>query len=308
MTDFFSQFWAWWVAGIVVLSFAWLGYLLRSQSVVKLPKGEQVKVTGHKWDGDLEEYNNPLPRWWMGLFYLTIVFGVGYLVFYPGVWAGTKKWSTVGQYQQESAAKEAAIKPLYDKYIKVDIATLSRDEEARKSGQSLFLTYCMQCHGSDARGAKGFPNLTDGDWLYGGEPDKIVETISQGRGGQMPAFGAAFGEEKVKDVASYVLKLAGRDYDAVRAGRGETTFKQVCVACHQADGKGSQALGAPNLTDKVWLYGGSERTIIETITNGRKNRMPAWQDALGEGKVHLLAAYVYGFSHKPEAGGEVVTK
>ncbi|MGQ5523584.1 cytochrome-c oxidase, cbb3-type subunit III [Chitinimonas sp. PSY-7] len=303
MSDFISQFWSYWVTGIVVLSLIWLTYLLRSQSVVKLPKGQQADVTGHKWDEDLEEYNNPLPMWWMGLFYITIVTAVVYLVLYPGLgsFPGVLKWTKISQYEQESAAKEAAIKPLYDKYLKVDIVALSKDEEAHKSGQSLFLTYCMQCHGSDARGAKGFPNLTDNDWLYGGTPEKIVETINNGRSGQMPAFGAAFGEEKVKDVANYVLKLASRNYDAVRAGRGETTFAQVCVACHQADGKGSQLIGAPNLTDKIWLYGGSERAIIETITNGRKNRMPAWKDALGDGKVHLLAAYVYGLSHHEQA-------
>ncbi|HEY9102894.1 cytochrome-c oxidase, cbb3-type subunit III [Chitinimonas sp.] len=303
MSDFVSDFWGYYIAALVVLSLFWLGYVLWTQSHLKLPKGEKAQVTGHKWDGDLEEYNNPLPRWWMGLFYITIVFAVGYLVLYPGMgaFAGTKGWTSQGQYQEESAAKEAAIKPLYDKYVAIDIPTLSKDEEARKSGQSLFLTYCMQCHGSDARGAKGFPNLTDNDWLYGGSPEKILETINGGRGGQMPAFGAAFGEEKVKDVANYVLKIASKNYDAVRAGRGEETFKQVCVACHQADGKGSQTIGAPNLTDKVWLYGGSEHTIIETITNGRKNRMPAWKEALGDGKVHLLAAYVYGLSHKEGA-------
>lgn len=306
MSDFISQFWGYWVAGIVFLSLLWLTYLLKSQSVVKLPKGQQADVTGHKWDGDLEEYNNPLPFWWMGMFYITIVFAVVYLILYPGItiFPGVKAWSSVGQYQQESAAKEAAIKPLYDKYLKVDIPTLAKNDEAHKSGQSLFLTYCMQCHGSDARGAKGFPNLTDNDWLYGGKPENILETLNNGRAGQMPAFGAAFGEEKVKDVANYVLKLASRNYDAVRAGRGEATFAQVCVACHQADGKGSQAIGAPNLTDKVWLYGGSERSIVETITNGRKNRMPAWKEALGDGKVHLLAAYVYGLSEREQTAAK----
>ncbi|MDN3577016.1 cytochrome-c oxidase, cbb3-type subunit III [Chitinimonas viridis] len=304
MSDFFSEFWGYWVAGIVVLSLVWLTYLLISQSVVKLPKGQQADVTGHKWDGDLEEYNNPLPMWWMGLFYLTIIFAVVYLALYPGLGAyqGSKGWTAVGQYEQESAAKDKDVKPLYDKYLKVDVATLAKDPAAQKSGQSLFLTYCMQCHGSDARGAKGFPNLTDADWLYGGKPEQILETLNAGRAGQMPAFGVAFGEEKVKDVANYVQKLASKKYDAVRAARGQATYQQVCVACHQADGKGSQLIGAPNLTDTVWLYGGSERAITETITNGRKNRMPAWKEALGEGKVHLLAAYVYGLSDKPEAG------
>lgn len=303
MSDFVSDFWGYYISAIVVVSLIWVGYLLWTQSHIKLPKGQQAQVTGHKWDGDLEEYNNPLPAWWMGMFYLTIFFAIGYLVLYPGMGAfpGLKHWSSAGQYQAESAAKEASVKPLYDKYLKIDVATLSKNEEARKSGQSLFLTYCMQCHGSDAHGATGFPNLADNDWLYGGTPEKIVETLNGGRYGQMPAFGAVFGDEKVKDVANYVLKIADHKFDPVRAGRGEETFKQVCVACHQADGKGSQLIGAPNLTDKIWLYGGSERVIIETITNGRKNRMPAWQEALGDGKVHLLAAYVYGLSHNETA-------
>lgn len=307
MSDFVSEFWAYYIAIIVVASIVWLGYVLYTQSHLKVPKGQQVQVTGHVWDGDLEEYNNPLPRWWMMLFYITLAFAAGYLVFYPGIWRGTLGWTKVRQYEQEVAAKNDEIKPMYDKYMKMDIPTLSKDAAAHESGQRLFLTYCMQCHGSDARGAKGFPNLTDDDWLYGGTPDKIVETITGGRGGQMPAFGAAFGEEKIKDVANYVLKINGRkegdgpgDFDAIRASRGEATFKQVCAACHQPDGHGSQTIGAPNLTDKIWLYGGSKATIIETITNGRKNRMPAWKDALGEGKIHLLAAYVYSLSRNPE--------
>jgi cytochrome c oxidase cbb3-type subunit 3 len=269
---------------------------------------------GHVWDGDLEEYNNPLPKWWMMMFYITIIFGVGYLVLYPGLgsFPGIKHWTKVSQYNEEVAKKDAEIKPLYDKFMKVDVPSLSQDADAHKSGQALFLTYCMQCHGSDARGAKGFPNLTDTDWLYGGTPEQIVATINDGRQGVMPAFGAAFGEEKVSDVANYVLKIAGRkegsgpgDFDAVRATRGEATFKQVCAACHQPDGKGSQIIGAPNLTDKVWLYGGSKATVIETITNGRQNRMPAWKDTLGEAKIHVLAAYVYGLSRNPETAEPV---
>ncbi|MFC4159424.1 cytochrome-c oxidase, cbb3-type subunit III [Chitinimonas lacunae] len=302
-----SDFWNYYIAGIVILSLIALAYVLKSQSVVKVKKGEKVETLGHVWDGDLQEYNNPLPKWWIGLFYLTIVFSVGYLVFYPGLGAypGRLGWSQEGQYRAEVVAKDAEVKPLYDKYLKQDLATIAKDPEAQKMGQNLFLTYCMQCHGSDARGAKGFPNLTDHDWLYGGTPEKIQETINAGRQGQMPAFGAAFGEEKVKDVANYVLKIAGRkegvgpgEFDAQRAVRGKATFDQVCVACHGTEGKGSQALGAPNLTDKVWLYGGTKTTIVETITNGRKNYMPAWKEFLGEGKVHLLAGYVYGLSQR----------
>jgi cytochrome c oxidase cbb3-type subunit 3 len=309
MSDFFSSFWGVFITVVVVASIAWLAYVLYTQSHITVAKGEKVETVGHVWDGDLEEYNNPLPRWWMIMFYLTLIFAAGYLVLFPGLGAIGNQlgWSSRGQYEKEVAAKEVATKPLYDRYMKVDIPTLAKDEVARKTGQNLFLTYCMQCHGSDARGAKGFPNLTVAEfdsWLYGNTPEKIVETINGGRHGQMPAFGAAFGEEKVKDVAHYVLKIAGRkpgegvgDFDPVRAVRGEATFSQVCVACHGADGKGNKAIGAPNLTDKVWLYGGTRTTIIETITNGRNNRMPAWKNALGDAKVHLLAGYVYGLSH-----------
>ncbi|MDK2124655.1 cytochrome-c oxidase, cbb3-type subunit III [Parachitinimonas caeni] len=300
MEDFSSGFWGIYIAAIVVISLAGLLYLLRSQSVVKLPKGQKADVTGHKWDDDLEEYNNPLPRWWMWLFYLTIFFAIGYLVLYPGlvVWKGSNNWTAAGQFKQERDKKDAEIKPLYDKFMQQDVVAVSKSTEAREIGQRLFMTYCIQCHGSDAHGAKGFPNLTDDDWLYGGSPEKIVETISNGRGGQMPAFGAQFGEEGVKDVANHVLKIAGKKFDAERATRGEANFKTVCAACHGPDGKGNQAIGAPNLTDKTWLYGGSETTIIETITNGRKNYMPAWKEFLGDAKVHLLAGYVYGLSHQ----------
>ncbi|WP_255991020.1 cytochrome-c oxidase, cbb3-type subunit III [Chitinolyticbacter albus] len=303
MTDFTSGFWGIFIAIVSIAGLLWLGYLVKSQSTMKLKKGEKADVTGHVWDGDLEEYSNPLPGWWVALFYGTIVFSFAYLVFYPGlvvvgnVWG----WSQEGQHQAEVQKADTKYGEIFAKYKAMPVAQVAKDANARGLGQSLFNTYCIQCHGIDAQGAKGFPNLTDNDWLHGGTPEKIVETLNQGRHGQMPAFGAAFGEEKVKDVANYVLKLSGRPTNELRAARGEATFKQVCVACHQADGKGSQAIGAPNLTDNVWLYGASEATIIETITNGRDNVMPPWQAFLGDDKVHLLAAYVYGLSQNQAA-------
>ena len=303
MSDFVSDFWGVYIAVVVIVGFVGLAYLLFTQSKTTVKKGEQVEITGHVWDDDLAEYNNPLPRWWMLMFYITLIFGAVYLVLYPGLgtWKGIRGWTSVGQYTEEKAAAEAKYQPLYDKFLKQDVVAVAGNSEAQAMGKRLFQTYCVQCHGSDARGAKGFPNLTDNDWLYGGTPQIIKTTIEGGRHGQMPAFGAAFGEEKVKDAANYVMSLSGKKHDADRAARGKETFAAVCSACHGADGKGNQAVGAPNLTDSVWLYGGTEKTIIETVTNGRNNQMPAWKDFLGDGKVHLLTAYVYGLSHNGKA-------
>ncbi|GGX94135.1 cytochrome-c oxidase, cbb3-type subunit III [Vogesella alkaliphila] len=303
MSDFVSDFWSIYITVIVIVGIVGLTYLLFSQSKTTVQKGEEVKTMGHVWDDDLEEYNNPLPRWWMLMFYITLIFGAVYLVLYPGLgtWKGIRGWTSVGQYKEEKAQAEAKYQPLYDKFMKMDVKTVAADPEAQAMGKRLFQTYCVQCHGSDARGAKGFPNLTDNDWLYGGTPEIIKTTLDNGRHGQMPAFGAAFGEEKVKDVANYAMSLSGKRHDAERASRGKETFTAVCAACHGADGKGNQALGAPNLTDNVWLYGGTEKTIIETVTNGRNNQMPAWKDFLGDGKVHLLTSYVWGLSNKTKA-------
>ncbi|SMF14277.1 cytochrome-c oxidase, cbb3-type subunit III [Pseudogulbenkiania subflava] len=303
MSDFVSDFWGVYIAVVVIVGIVGLAYLLFSQSKTNLKKGEKVETVGHVWDDDLQEYNNPLPRWWMMLFYITLVFGAVYLVLYPGLgtFKGIRGWTSVGQYNEERSQAEAKYQPLYDKFLKQDIQAVAANPEAQAMGKRLFQTYCVQCHGSDARGAKGFPNLTDNDWLHGGTPQKIEETITIGRHGQMPAWGAAFGEEKVKDVANYVMSLSGKKHDADRAARGKETFSAVCAACHGPDGKGNQAMGAPNLTDNIWLYGGTEKTIIETITNGRNNQMPAWKDFLGEGKVHLLASYVWGLSNNTKA-------
>ena len=303
MSDFVSSFWSIWITVIVVGGIVWLGYLLVSQRSTRVAPGEKVETLGHVWDGDLEEYNNPLPRWWMGLFVLTLVFGVVYLALYPGLgtWQGLSKWTSQGQYEAERSKAEAKYNAIYDKYLKMDVKAVAADPEAKQMGQRLFQTYCMQCHGADAKGNKGFPNLTDSDWLYGGSPEKIGETISGGRKGAMPAFGAALGEDGVKDVANYVLSLSGRDHNEDRALRGKETFTTICAACHGADGKGNQAVGAPNLTDKTWLYGGSEKTIVETITNGRNGVMPNWKEFLGDAKVHVLASYVYGLSNQAEA-------
>jgi cytochrome c oxidase cbb3-type subunit 3 len=296
MDDFSSSFWGYFIAFVSLVGIAYCAFLLVWNMKHKFKKGQKAEVTGHVWDGDLEEYNNPLPGWWVGMFILTIVFSLVYLTLYPGLVAfgNLKNWSSVGQYKAEVAKSDQKTDVLYASYMNKPLPEVIKSPEAVAMGKNLFQTYCVQCHGSDARGAKGFPNLTDGDWMYGGSPEKIKETLNLGRHGQMPAFGAAFGEEKVRDVANYVMKLSGNaSYNNVRAERGAATFAQVCVACHGTEGKGNQDIGAPNLTDNIWLYGGSENTIVETITNGRANVMPAWKEFLGDGKVHLLAAYVF---------------
>jgi cytochrome c oxidase cbb3-type subunit 3 len=257
-----------------------------------------VETTGHLWDEDLAEYNNPLPRWWSWLFYITIVFSIAYLVLYPGLgsWRGTLGWSQVGQLRAEQQAAEKQFGPLYRKFAAIEVEALAKDPEALAIGQKLFLNNCAQCHASDAAGSRGFPNLTDRDWLWGGEPKTIHATIAEGRTGVMPPFGAALGGESVKNLAHYVRSLSGLTTDSLRVAFGRDLYLQNCVACHGADGKGNAALGAPNLADKTWLHGSAEAVVIETISRGRTNQMPAHKALLDEARIHLLTAYVYSLS------------
>ncbi len=301
MSDFVSNFWHWYVAVISVVSILGCAVLLYSQSMTRPAKGQKVELHGHVWDEDLTEYNNPLPRWWAWLFYITIVFSLGYLAVYPGLgnFGGTFNWTSTNEYEAEIKQANAEYGPLFDKYLKVDIATLAKDPKANAMGQRLFLNDCAQCHGSDAGGAKGFPSLRDKDWLYGGDPATIETSILGGRNGVMPALGAAIGGEPgIKEMANYVRSLSGLKHDAKLAEAGKAKFA-ICAACHGAEAKGNPAMGAPNLTDAIWLYGNSEETITETIRNGRTNMMPAQKERLGEAKIHLLAAYVYSLG-----GGE----
>jgi len=304
MADFTSGFWSWYIIVGVVGGIAAMFWLNRWMSGSTVKTGEKVKPMGHVWDEDLQELNNPLPRWWLNLFYITLVFGVGYLILYPGLgtYRGLLGWTETGQYDREMAAADKEYGPLYEKYSKEDLQVLATDREALKTGERLFVNYCSSCHGSDAGGGPGFPNLRDNDWLYGGDPQTIQTTILNGRQGAMPAWGAVLGPEGVSNVAEYVLSLSGRSTDAAAAAAGKEKFQQLCVACHGPEGKGNQAMGAPNLTDNIWLYGGSKKTIMETIDKGRSGRMPAHAEFLGEAKVHLLAAYVYSLSH-PAAEG-----
>ena len=286
-----SDFWNAYVVVIVLVSILACAILLYVQGKAKFTPGKSM---GHVWDETLEEYNNPMPKWWSWLFVITVIFSLVYLVLYPGLgnFKGLLGWTSSGQYQIERERMDATVKPLYDKYSAMDLQAIAGDKQAMEMGKRLYLTYCMQCHGADARGAKGFPNLTDSDWQFGGEPAQIEQTIADGRMGVMPAH-AQLGADTIKDLANYVRSLSGLPNDSVRAAKGKEAFNSAgCSGCHGPDGKGMQALGAPNLTDKVWLYGSSEATIVETITNGRQNKMPAWKEFLGDAKVHLLAAYV----------------
>lgn len=295
MSDFVSDFWNLYVTVIVVGSILACAVLLIVQGKATFTPG---KTMGHVWDETLEEYNNPMPKWWSWLFVITVVFAFVYLALYPGLgnYKGALGWTSAGQHKAEVDKVDATVKPLFDKYLAMDVKAVAGDKQAMEMGKRLYLTYCMQCHGADARGAKGFPNLTDNDWLYGGEPEQIKETITNGRMGVMPPH-AQLGADTIKDLANFVRSLSGLPNDSVRAAKGKEAFTASgCIGCHGPEAKGTQAVGAPNLTDKVWLYGSSEATITETITNGRQNKMPAWKDFLGEAKVHLLSAYVYSLS------------
>jgi len=305
MSDFTHGFWPLYIAIITLVSIIGTWIFLKSQTTRKLAPGEKAELMEHTWDGDLQDLNNPLPRWWLGLFYGTLIFSLAYLVLWPGLgnFAGVLGWTSKGEYEAEVAKAEARFQPAYAGFMKQDIATVAADPDARAIGRNLFLTYCSQCHGSDAAGARGYPNLTDGDWLYGGDPDTIRATLTDGRSGIMPGMGEALGAQGTQEVAHYVLSLSGRKHDAALAAAGQPKFVENCAACHMPDGTGMQAMGAPNLTDKVWLYGASEATIIESIAKGRNGVMPGIGQTLGstsnkDAKLHLLTAYVYGLSQK----------
>ena len=318
MSDFTSGFWNLYVIVLSVAGIVGCAWLLWVTGRIKVGKSSvkdagskpAVEVTGHVWDGDLREYNNPLPKWWANMFWITIVFSVAYLALYPGLGTipGLFGWSSAGAYAKERTEVNDRLKPFYDKYAAMDIEQLAADPAARQTGERIFLTYCSQCHGSDAGGSRGFPNLRDKDWLYGGAPATIVETVTGGRMGVMPAFGAVLGENGVRNVAAYARSLSGLVHDNLRAQLGKPLFMQNCAACHGADGKGNPALGAPNLTDGIWLYGSSESSIAEGITKGRNasfaggtTPMPSFKDTLAPSQIRLVAAYVWGLSNNPPA-------
>jgi len=304
MSDFTNGFWSIYVSAITLISILACLLLLWFSGKAK-PMTAHDNTTGHVWDGDLREMNNPLPRWWVWLFIITVVFSLVYLVLYPGLgsYAGQLGWTSTGQHAAEMKKGEDQVAPLYARFAAMKTEDIAKDPQAMAIGERLFMNNCSQCHGSDARGSKGFPNLVDGDWLYGGQPEQIVETITKGRAGNMPPLAAALGTvDDVRNVAQYVLSLSGGPHDSLKAALGKSKFG-VCAACHGNDGKGNQALGAPNLTDDIWLHGYGENAILAMVNNGKVNQMPAQSDKLSAPQIKVLAAYVWGFSNKPAVAG-----
>lgn len=304
MSDFTSSFWSLAIALITLVSViacAWLAWAY-SRSSHKIEQQTQAPTqsdTGHVWDGDLVELNNPLPRWWLWMFYITVIWGLAYLVLYPGLGAfqGVLGWSQEGQYQEERARLTARTDAAYAEFAGQSPRQLADNSRALAIGHSLFLNNCAQCHGSDARGSRGYPNLANTDWQWGGSPEAIYTSIAQGRHGIMPPQAAAVGDATaVRNVAAYVQSLSGVNHDASAAVLGRPIYQQVCAACHGADGKGNTALGAPNLTDRVWLYGGSQADIMQAISQGREGVMPAHEDRLTKPQIDLLVAYLLNIS------------
>lgn len=286
---------------VVIVSILLCAILLivQSRQRVRVSSDEHTNSTGHVWDDDLKELNNPMPRWWMWLFQGTVVFGLTYLWLYPGLggFVGLLDWTSSREYQAERTRLEEQANRVYAQFASLDTAQLARNPQAMAIGERLFLNHCAQCHGSDARGSKGFPNLTDTDWLYGGTPEAIAQSISAGRRGMMPPMIQAVGNEQdARAVAQYVLSLSGRENDTVKAQLGREKFKSVCVGCHGADGHGNALLGAPNLADSVWLHGGTETAIVETIKRGRSGEMPAHADKLTPEQTRVLTAWVWSRS------------
>ncbi len=303
MSDFVHSGWGWFVAISTVVSLVFCLVLLIIASRRKVMAADNS--TGHVWDEDLKEMNNPLPRWWMWLFVITVVFAAVYLAFYPGLgtYEGTLKWTSVGQYEAEQEKARAALAPVYAKYAGLNAEQLTQDPAAMGIGQRLYLNNCAQCHGSDGKGSTGFPNLADGDWLGAGTHDYVKTVIVEGRMGVMPPMAAAVGSgEDVKNVAQYVLSLSGSAHDSVAAQLGKPKFA-VCAACHGPEGKGNPALGAPNLTDKIWLHGWGEQAIVNIITQGKNNAMPAQGRLLTPEQVHVLGAYVLSLSQTTRVAG-----
>ena len=290
-----TSFWSMWIiilTSITIVGITWILFANR-----KREQQPTDKTTGHEYDG-IQEYDNPLPAWWFYMFVLTIVWGVGYLIIYPGMgnFPGILGWTQIQQHDNAVAAADEKFRAMRDRYVALPIEEIASDPAVRKMGMRMFGNNCAQCHGADAKGSYGFPNLTDGDWIYGGDPETIKATLINGRQAAMPAWGSILGDQGIADVTKYVLSLNGREADEAQVAAGAKVFETYCVACHAADGTGNPALGAPNLANGIWLYGGTEEQIAHSLRAGRNGHMPSFKDTLSEDKIHILTAYVYGLN------------
>ena len=290
-----SSFWSWWIIILTSVSILLILWLLMANRTG--PPADPEQTTGHAADG-IEEYDHPMPYWWFLMFIITIIFSIGYLIAYPGMgnFKGLLNWTQVGQWEQSVARAEERFGALRFKYLAMPVEEVAADPKARKMGQRMFANNCAQCHGADARGSRGFPNLSDGDWIWGSSPDNIKTSITNGRMAAMPAWGPMLGDDGVRNTAAYVLSLSGREVDAEQAAAGKEKFDMVCAACHGADGTGNPMLGAPNLANGIWLYGGDPEQVMSSIRDGRRGVMPAHADMLGEDKIHIITAYVYSLN------------
>ncbi len=291
-------FWHWFVAAGTIAFIIWCVWLIGWSAKQGPQNLSDDDLVGHKWDGDLEEWNNPAPKWWLYLYFITIAWGIGFLVAYPGLgnFQGLLGWSQEGQYEAEMQAAAATYEPIYEEFAAMEFAALAQDPDAQALGKSLFASYCTTCHGSDGRGATGYPNLTDNDWLWGDAEAELVTTITNGRSGVMPVLAPALGgDEGVDNMVKYVKSLSGGELSN-GAHSAQPMFVALCSACHGVDGTGNKIFGAPNLTDDTWLYGSSDEVIRETILQGRNGVMPAHGDLLGANRTKILAAYIYSLS------------
>lgn len=296
-------FWNFWIIGLTLTNLVLVLWVLLANRKIAVSDQDEAenKTTGHVYDG-IEEYDNPLPRWWFIMFIGTFIYAGAYLLVYPGLgsWPGLFGWTSVKELRGHQQQADARYADTFGTYANTPIEELAQNPEAMKMGLRLFSNNCAVCHGADGGGNYGFPNLTDHDWLYGGTPEKIKESITLGRKGAMPGWAALIGETGVVNVSEYVLQISGQEHDAAKAELGAKVYTQNCVACHGVDGKGNQALGAPNLTDDIWLYGGEPQDIRVSVRVGRNGEMPAQQELLKPDRIHLLAAYVYSLSLEQE--------
>lgn len=289
-----TSFWSQWIIWLTVISFVGICWILFSNRKVKARNPDTQQTTGHNYDG-IEELDNPLPAWWFNLFVLTIVFGVVYLLLMPGMgnFPGLLGWTSTGQWEQEVAEADARYAQQFEQFLALTPAELAGDDKAMKMAGRIFANNCAVCHGNAGRGNFGFPNLQDSDWLYGGAPEQIRQTIAKGRSAVMPAWGSILDDSQLRAVTEHLLNLgSGTESNAP----GRQVYATYCAACHGADGGGNILMGAPTLNDDIWLYGGNRGQIMHSIQLGRNGVMPAHEDQLGEAKIHLLTAYVLSLS------------